>query len=101
MADSLSAIADELDKLSLHDDHFGYNLMDKGDLVARLRALDEPVKQVLHEPYATLIGLGVTYSRLKGALDGRDNWGKLVHAFEYLAALGALLDSWPEDMRDG
>ena len=60
---------------------------------------------------------GVDRARLKAALDSNDNWGKMVHAFEFLTieavesgeltlqelidadepAVAAVLDSWPED----
>lgn len=40
---------------------------------------------------------GVDRARLKAALDSNDNWGKMVHAFEYLTAVSAVLASWPED----
>ena len=39
----------------------------------------------------------MTKSRLKAALDGGDNWGKLTHSFEYLTACSALLNAWPDD----
>lgn len=31
---------------------------------------------------------GIDYERLKAALDTKDNWGALVHSFEYLTVLG-------------
>jgi hypothetical protein len=37
--------------------------------------------------------LGVDADRLKAALDSRDNWGDMIHAFEYLTALGVLCDA--------
>lgn len=40
---------------------------------------------------------GVDRQRLKTALDSKDNWGRMVHAFEYLTACSAVLASWPED----
>lgn len=51
--------------------------------------------------YDKLIALGIPYSRLKNAMDGGDNWGKLVHAFEYITTIGVVLDAWPEHLRDG
>jgi hypothetical protein len=41
--------------------------------------------------------LGVDAKRLKDALDSRDNWGALVHSFEYLTALGVLCDAMQHD----
>lgn len=36
---------------------------------------------------------GVDYDRLKAALDQNDNWGALVHSFEYLTVLGVVEDA--------
>ena len=49
--------------------------------------------------YDRLIEHGITYDRLKSALDSRDNWGAMVHAFEYLETCGLVLACWPEDKR--
>lgn len=38
---------------------------------------------------------GLDLERLRSALDGADAWGKLVHSFEYLDALGRLTDTPP------
>ena len=43
--------------------------------------------------------LGVDAKRLKGALDGHDNWGSLVHSFEYLTVLGVVCDAMTADRR--
>lgn len=40
---------------------------------------------------------GVDRARLKAALDANDNWGKMVHAFEFLTACSAVLAAWPDD----
>jgi hypothetical protein len=37
--------------------------------------------------------LGVDAQRLKACLDGHDNWGKMVHAFEYLTVCGVVCDA--------
>lgn len=39
----------------------------------------------------------LTRDRLERVLDGGDNWGKLVNAFEYLTACSALLNAWPKE----
>ena len=36
---------------------------------------------------------GIDGPRLKACLDGKDNWGGMVHAFEYLAVLGIVCDA--------
>lgn len=38
--------------------------------------------------------LGVDFDRLSTALSQRDNWGELVHSFEYLTVLGCVEDAW-------
>lgn len=40
---------------------------------------------------------GIDYKRLKSCLDGHDNWGKLVHSFEYLTVLGVVCDAMRKD----
>ena len=40
---------------------------------------------------------GLTRDRLSAALSANDNWGAMVHAFEFLTAASALLASWPDD----
>lgn len=40
--------------------------------------------------------LGIDADRLKGCLDSRDNWGALVHSFEYLTVLGVVCDAMQE-----
>jgi hypothetical protein len=37
--------------------------------------------------------LGIDGQRLKQCLDGQDNWGAMVHAFEYLTVLGVVCDA--------
>lgn len=38
--------------------------------------------------------LGIDYERLRGVLgSGKDNWGYMVHSFEYLTVLGVVLDA--------
>jgi hypothetical protein len=44
--------------------------------------------------------LGVDADRLKDALDSRDNWGGMIHAFEYLTALGVLCDAMQAAKKD-
>ena len=41
--------------------------------------------------------LGVDRDRLQTALDSNENWGGMVHAFEFLATIGVVLDTWKED----
>lgn len=36
---------------------------------------------------------GIDHARLRSCLDQRDNWGGMVHAFEYLAVLGIVCDA--------
>lgn len=40
-----------------------------------------------------LAELGIDYQRLKACMDARDNWGGMVHAFEYLSVCGVVLDA--------
>ncbi len=40
---------------------------------------------------------GVDRERLRVALSTNDNWGGMVHAFEYLTAVSAVLASWPPE----
>jgi len=51
-------------------------------------------KPTVHE---VMLSQGVDRKRLKDALDSKDNWGKMVHAFEFLTAASAVLATWPED----
>ena len=39
---------------------------------------------------------GIDKARLQTTLDG-ENWGRLVHAFETVTAIAALLATWPEE----
>lgn len=41
--------------------------------------------------------LGIDYPRLKAALDSKDDWGALVHSFEYLTVLGVVCDAMREE----
>lgn len=36
---------------------------------------------------------GIDRKRLTAALDSNDNWGALVHSFEYLTVLGIVADA--------
>lgn len=40
---------------------------------------------------------GIDRQRLSDALAAKDNWGKMIHAFEFLTASSAVLATWPED----
>lgn len=40
---------------------------------------------------------GVDGERLRKALDSRDNWGALVHSFEYLTVLGIVADAFAKE----
>lgn len=48
----------------------------------------------------TIKGLGIDADRLKDALDSRDNWGALVHSFEYLTVLGVVCDAMQDEVKD-
>jgi hypothetical protein len=39
---------------------------------------------------------GINYERLKACLDQHDNWGDMVHSFEYLTVLGIVEDAMKE-----
>lgn len=43
---------------------------------------------------------GIDYARLKACLDGRDNWGKMVHAFEYQTVCEVVLGVLREARHD-
>jgi hypothetical protein len=43
--------------------------------------------------------LGIDADRLKDALDSRDNWGALVHSFEYLTVLGVVCDAMQAEQK--
>ena len=45
--------------------------------------------------YDQLAEAGITRDRLKTALDSRENWGGMTHAFEFLTVLGVVLTEWP------
>lgn len=45
--------------------------------------------------------VGVDLDQLQKALDGRDNWGKLVHSVHYLRSLGAFLSYLEEEAQIG
>lgn len=47
-----------------------------------------------------LEGYGVTYERLKSALDSKDNWGSMVHSFEYITVLSTVETLWRKDRRE-
>ena len=49
--------------------------------------------------YDKLKEAGIDKARLQSALDSNENWGHMVHAFEYLTVLGVVLTDWPEDDR--
>lgn len=46
--------------------------------------------------YQQLEDLGIDKERLTKAMDSKDNWGALVHAFEYVTTLSVVLDAWPD-----
>lgn len=50
-------------------------------------------------PHAMLRAAGIDYQRLRKAMDSNENWGRMVHAFEYVSAIGVVLGTWPEDDR--
>jgi hypothetical protein len=47
--------------------------------------------------YEKLAEAGINKARLKTALDSNENWGHMVHAFEFLTVLGVVLTEWPDD----
>lgn len=47
-----------------------------------------------------LEGMGIDYERLTKCLDSKDNWGDLVHSFEYLTVLGVVREAWNDIERD-
>lgn len=48
--------------------------------------------------YEALIEHGIDKPRLESALKSNDNWGKMVHAFEFLTVASAVLACWPEEL---
>lgn len=52
---------------------------------------DAKFTQRLHE-------LGIDHDRLKACLDTKDNWGALVHSFEYLTVLGVVEQAMREEL---
>jgi hypothetical protein len=50
----------------------------------------------MDEIYDTLLDLGIDKARLTACMDSNDNWGKLVHAFEYITTISAVLEHWPD-----
>ena len=50
---------------------------------------------------AKLKALGIDHKRLKGCLDAKDNWGDMIHAFEYLTVLGVVCDAMAEHSEAG
>lgn len=47
--------------------------------------------------YHQLEGFGIDEDRLREVMDGHDNYGALVHAFETVTVLSVVLACWPED----
>lgn len=45
--------------------------------------------------YELLESHGIDKARLKSAMDSNDNWGGMVHAFEYVTVCSAVLATWP------
>lgn len=43
---------------------------------------------------------GVTFDRLNEVLDGRDNWGGMVHSVTYLTVLNAVRVTWREQQKE-
>ncbi len=43
---------------------------------------------------------GVTFERLHEALNCHDDWGGMVHAFEYLTVLGVVEGAWKKHRED-
>lgn len=52
--------------------------------------MTKPAHQICEEA-------GVDKDRLRKALDSNDNWGAMVHAFEFLTAASAVLAAWPDE----
>lgn len=40
---------------------------------------------------------GIDATRLRKALDAKDNWGGMIHAFEYLTVLGIVADAFKNE----
>lgn len=40
---------------------------------------------------------GIDKSRLDEAMKSKDNWGGMVHAYEYVTTCSAVLASWPKE----
>lgn len=36
--------------------------------------------------------MGIDYERLNACMNQKDNWGDMIHSFEYLTVLGAVCD---------
>lgn len=45
----------------------------------------------------TIKSHGIDAARLKACLDQKDNWGSMIHAFEYLTVLGVVCDAMMKD----
>lgn len=50
--------------------------------------------------FTAIEGFGVSHERLKKALDQHDNWGGMVHSFEYLTVLGVVEGLWRKHKED-
>lgn len=46
--------------------------------------------------YARLEELGIDRARFARAMEAREDWGGMVHAFEWLTVLGVVLSHWPD-----
>jgi len=40
---------------------------------------------------------GIDKARLKEIMDGHDNWGRLVHAVDYVTVLSLVVQCWPDE----
>ena len=57
------------------------------------------VRNKTEQVYEALIDAGIDWKRLKKVMDGGENWGELVHAFEILTTLGTVIQKWPKDLQ--
>jgi len=43
--------------------------------------------------------LGIDYDRFHAVMEYKDDWGHLVHSFEYLAVLAVVEEAWKHEIR--
>ncbi len=50
--------------------------------------------------FAMIEELGIDYDRFKKVVAYKDNWGSMVHAFEYIAVLAVIEEAWDAHHRE-